>query len=549
MPLYDSGQADGVLFFVMPYEEGHRSASDRRDGALPVADASTCCASRSSTAYAHEHGVVHRDVKPDNVILSGGAGLVTDFGIAKAVSVALTDAHDATLTQAGTVIGTPAYMAPEQATGDASIDHRADIYSFGVSATNCSPACRRSNIRLRTWSLPRTSLRCRVRSRNSVQTSPAGGRSVDALPRQGIANRVQTARELLTALDGGLVATAPTAPTAPAAGRRRRVRAWTAGAMLAALVTAAAYFATATPLASVPITVAVLPFANIAGDTAMDFVSDGLADEVASALTRVPGVQVKSRSGARAYRGQLAPDVTEAGAKLKADYVVTAVVRQDRGRWIVSAALERAADATSLWGEDFHVGINEQAAAADAIADGLTSALRRRFPRAVGVAPVRLSSEQTTDPDAYRLYVAGQGKLNRRGQSVTESAALFRKAIQRDSLFAPAYSGLSMALGLAPYFHETAATEVHDEVVSAARRALALDSTLSAPHVALGLAYQLAYEWSKAAAEYQTAIRRDVAASRPASNMAGTSCSAVGPSRRWSNCGRHARRIPHPRLF
>src|SRR5213076_2473636 len=85
-------------------------------------------------AYAHEHGVVHRDVKPDNVMLSGGAAVVADFGIAKAVSAALTDASGPTLTQSGTGIGTPAYMAPEQATGDPLTDHRADIYSFGCLA-------------------------------------------------------------------------------------------------------------------------------------------------------------------------------------------------------------------------------------------------------------------------------------------------------------------------------------------------------------------------------------------------------------------------------
>jgi len=136
VPVYDSGDADGMLYFVMPYEEGPslRTRLDR-DGALSV----TQCVNvlrdvGRALAYAHEHGVVHRDVKPDNVLMSGGAAVVTDFGIAKAVHAAQSDAPTGTLTQPGAGIGTPAYMAPEQAVGDPATDHRADIYSFGCLA-------------------------------------------------------------------------------------------------------------------------------------------------------------------------------------------------------------------------------------------------------------------------------------------------------------------------------------------------------------------------------------------------------------------------------
>ena len=138
VPLYDSGDTDGVLYVVMPYEDG-LSLRQRlaRGTALPASEyVSVLSDVARALSYAHDQGVVHRDVKPDNVMLSGGAAVVTDFGIAKAVSVAQGDSTGATttLTQTGSGIGTPTYMAPGQAVGDPGTDHRADIYAFGCVA-------------------------------------------------------------------------------------------------------------------------------------------------------------------------------------------------------------------------------------------------------------------------------------------------------------------------------------------------------------------------------------------------------------------------------
>ena len=521
VPLYDSGRVpapaggtEGSLFFVMPHEEGQSLRQRLREsGALPVGEAVSVLRDVArALGYAHAHGVVHRDIKPDNVMLSGGAAVVTDFGIAKAVSAALTDAPDATLTQAGTVIGTPAYMAPEQATG-AAVDHRADIYSFGCLGYELfagHPPFQGESGHLLIAAHIATPPRPVVELRPDVP--PPVAELLSRCLAKAPADRPQSARELLAILDEATGASAvPSSATRDPAARRSSGmrRRWVAVTAILAVAAIGGYVATRTASTKGPLTVAVLPFANIAGDSAMDFVADGLADEVASAIARVPGILVKSRMGARAYRGQLTPNVTEAGVKLKADYLLTTVVRQERGVWILKPELERAADATSLWDDRFVVDPNEQAAVADSIVGRLAAALRRRFPRAIGVAPARAPSQRTDNNEAYRLYLRGQEKLARRGVSVKEAVTLFREAIQQDSLFAPAYSGLSMALALMPWFHQVPSTVVHDSVVTAARQALGLDPTLALPHVALGLAHRQAYDWGRAEAQLDTAVRLD----------------------------------------
>src|SRR5436190_6262163 len=136
VPVHSAGQMDGVPFYTMPFVDGESlRARLTRTGALPITEVIGILRDvAKALAYAHERGVVHRDIKPDNVLMSGGSATVTDFGIAKALSASRMAAPGVTLTQIGTSIGTPTYMSPEQAAGDPSTDHRADIYSFGCLA-------------------------------------------------------------------------------------------------------------------------------------------------------------------------------------------------------------------------------------------------------------------------------------------------------------------------------------------------------------------------------------------------------------------------------
>jgi serine/threonine-protein kinase len=514
VPLYDSGQVDGSLYFVMPYEEGP-SLRDRlrTGGPLPMADALGALRDVArALAYAHEHGVVHRDIKSDNVMLSGGAAVVTDFGIAKAVSAALHGGVDATLTQTGSAIGTPAYMSPEQATGDPATDHRTDIYAFGCLAYEAisghPPFHTLAKHQLVTAHL--TAIPPRLDTAAPGVPEPVVVLVARCLEKDPAA-RPQTAREVLAALDrvgpgsGAATERAAARPAASVGPALRRVIPMLVGAILVA----GAFAVIRDSGSAQPLRVSVLPFGNSAADTALDGVTDGLADEVASMLTRVPGIQIMSRSSARTYRGQHGVDVTEAGAKLKADYLVTAVMRRDRANWIVSAEFARAADAASLWTRTFTLNPEQAAANAQLIADTLVAALRARFSQVGAVPVVPAATQQPSSSEAYWLWVRGQEKLARRGSSVSESAELFRQAIQNDSLYARAWSGLAMALVLFPYFERARVAQIRDEVESAARRALALDPGLAQAHVALGMLYQFDYRWDDAASAYATAVRLD----------------------------------------
>ena len=523
VPMYDSGDADGVLYFVMPYEDG-LSLRQRMDqhGALPATEyVSVLRDVARALAYAHEQGVVHRDVKPDNVMLSGRAAVVTDFGIAKAVSVAQgTSGNTTALTQSGSGIGTPTYMAPEQAVGDPGTDHRADIYSFGCLAYE-----------LISGKPPFHDMPVHQLVAAHVAIAPApitGAQSSVAAPIASLvmqclakepADRPQSAKMLLDALDASTTNSQPAAsqpePVVREAGRAGMRRAIPVAIAAAVVALGGAGFLlrrAATPVVEDDVTVAVLPLQITGGDTLQRALAEGLSDEVATELFKVPGVHVMSRRGVANYRNQRELDTDKLGRELGARFLVMGTLREIEGRLRVLASLVRASDGAVLWTDRFDRAQLELGAVRSDIARAVGDTLSRLVPRSAAqlasASPADLRrSKGAVSPEAYRLYVLAQRALDRRGLSMQSSIDNFEQATKLDSNYAEAWAGLSLARALMPYFSPLSAPAIEPVVRAAATRALALDSTLSAAHVALGLVHQHAYQWDSAATEYQTAVR------------------------------------------
>jgi serine/threonine-protein kinase len=483
LPLYDSGEAGGQLYYVMPYVEGEslRARLDRQ-GPFPVDEAVRYAREvAEALSYAHERDVVHRDIKPDNILLSGGHALVADFGIARAINAA----GGLKLTETGMAVGTPAYMSPEQAMGDQRVDGRADIYALGCVL-----------FEMLAGEPPFTGPSAQgVMARHSMDpvpplatvrpgVAPALEAAIACALAKVPADRYTTATEF-----AGALAAALPAASAP----RHRSVSRVAVVLLVVIMgtTALAWFAArrvavsraeapAEPLQSI----AVLPLRNL-GDSGDAYLAEGVAEQIAGTLVRLPKVAVKSWATVlEAVKHGRQP--AELGSRLRVAYVLDGNLQRSGTRVRVGAQLVRTRDASIVWSGQYNGRGSDVFAIQDSIAGGVVRELALWLTPEEGRT---LTHRTTRNAEAYNLYLVGRHFQWRfTADALRSAAAYFRQAIARDPGYADAYVALGESYEMLVDVDPGPRAVARDSARALLRRALAIDSTN-------GDAYRLLAAW------------------------------------------------------
>ena len=511
VPVLSAGEVNGLPYFTMPFVEGESLRSRlSRVGELPVAEAVRILREvASAISYAHKHGVAHRDIKPDNVMLTDEFALVTDFGVAKALTESSKAPGVATLTGLGVTLGTPAYMAPEQATADPSLDHRVDIYAFGVMAyemlTGSLPfAGRKTQAMLAAHAVEKPEA---IERRRRTVPHALGALVMRCLENHP-ADRPQSAADLLTTLDSVHETHGESATAAATRARNMKIMAAVAAIIV---IGAAVLYALrkqgegeAQPGAQLH-SVAVLPLANVGGDARDEYFSDGMTDELANALSKLPGLRVASRTSAYAFKGKKDVDVGEIGRKLHVQAVLEGAVRRSGDRLRVGAQLTNVSDGLAIWSDTYERRTSDVFTVQDDIARAIAAALKLKLGSSA--AELSSTSHGTENVGAYDSFLRGRYLWNHRGAAnLRRALAYFEESIARDPRFARAYAGLAITLAILPEYSDAAPQDVLAKTQAAAARALALDTTLAEAHTALGLAAVHAWDFRAGEAEYRKAI-------------------------------------------
>lgn len=474
LPLFDSGAAEGFLYYVMPYVEGEslRERLDRQSQ-LPVDEALHIARSMAGGLdYAHRQGIVHRDVKPENVMLHEGEAMIMDFGIAKAVSVGGSE----TLTQTGMMVGTPAYVSPEQASGETVIDGRSDQYSL---------AC--------------------VLYEMLAGERPFTGPTAQAVLAKRFTGTVRPITELRTNVPAAVEKAISRAMTTESTGRYSTVAMFAQALASSALTTPTDTQTMPQPIVSAAKSVAVLPFANMSNDAENEYFTDGMAEEIINALSKVQSLRVASRTSSFAFKGKN-EDIGEIGRKLKVSTVLEGSVRKMGAKIRVNAQLVNVADGYQLWSDRYDRELEDIFAIQDEISAAIVKALRVILSEGEKKA---LGKARTDNVEAYDYYLRGRQYFHQlRRKSLEYARQMFNKAIEIDPEYARAYAGVADCCSMLYTYFDARELNLRQADL-ASTRAMELEPDLAEAHVARGLTVSLSKKFKEAEDHFETALRLD----------------------------------------
>jgi eukaryotic-like serine/threonine-protein kinase len=447
----------GEDYLVLEYVEGKPLSSP-----LPEKEA-VRLAIQIATALeaAHKKGIIHRDLKPGNIMVTDeGSVKLLDFGLAKLYEQSASESTaEFPATQAGAVLGTVAYMSPEQAHGQPA-DARSDIFSFGLVLYEML-----SGKRAFSGESPMTTAAALMRDEAPhLQSSPSLGKIVHRCLAKQPSGRYQTMLEVKAELEQ-VSAEKPTVATAEAQP-----------------------------------SIAVLPFVNMSGDKEQEYFSDGLAEEIINALTQIPGLKVIARTSAFAFKGKQ-EDITKIADALRVSTILEGSVRKAGNRVRVTAQLITAVDGSHIWSERYDRDMTDVFAIQDEISKAIAEKLSVRLS-----GDRLLVKRQTQNIEAYNLYLIGRYHFVKYTlDSLEKSKGYFEKAIESDPKYALAY------FGLAHYYHYLGGMGLMPPKVASAQcrkatmRALDLDATLPQAHAMMGVLWANEYEWQEAELEFRRA--------------------------------------------
>jgi serine/threonine protein kinase/tetratricopeptide (TPR) repeat protein len=498
VPIFAAGDAGDLLYYVMPYMAGE-PLSERiaRERQLPIDDSLRITYDiADALEYAHQHKVVHRDIKPGNILLHGDHALVTDFGVARALSVAGSEP----ITETGVALGTPAYMSPEQATAETTVDGRADVYALGCVLYEMlagEPPFHGRDARTilaRQMVDPVPSLRA-ARDTVPVGVENVINRALSKSPTDRFKSAKQFARALAEASGDPRSSWNTPLPITAVTDARARKRRWARDAsiaVIALLLAAVLWQPWRGPVESVTAdsnrytdSVAVMPLENLTGNPDNDYLGTGIAELVINRLSRIGPLKVISLHSAEALSasGLTTPQLADS---LKVRHVVSGSLTMNQGVMRANVQHVNAETDATLWGDVFTTDMTDIFAAQEDIAQEVSS----RLVDAIGGITAPADTSQTELGPGYEEYLLGGHWLSRRtADGIRRAIYWFNEALLLNPEDAASYADLSTTYTLSLTYRYDIGIDGYRAAgmaLALAQRAISLDSTLAKAFAAHG---------------------------------------------------------------